>query len=206
MEWSLPVADPRPPESRFSITTGGKSAFPAPGRLGTLTWAMPSPPLCPFPAPEISVLSSLSYPSERVDVRQLQHHFSQLVRPTPSGQGLTWWVVSRSGEALPMGVLSHKWQMFKPQQARSSKSNHPQYAHLCFPAAKRRPLGYRPTQQISIHLCTHAWESQRWQTPSWFPGLMSPVGSGQGAPSFTGPSWRRTGWCLNRHQAGGRLK
>lgn len=75
------MADPRPPESRFSITAGGKSAFrrgrggvsgPSSGR------SFPLP--CPFPSPEISVLSS-SYPSERVHIRQLRH----------SGQGLSRW-------------------------------------------------------------------------------------------------------------------
>lgn len=74
-----PACDPRTPESRFSVTAGGKSAFLAPGVSGS------SSGQC-FPLP--CVLSS-SYPSERVDIRQLQHRFSQLVRPAPSGQGLT---------------------------------------------------------------------------------------------------------------------
>ena len=51
-------------------------------------------PLCLFPSLEISLYFSLypflllSSPSERVDIRQLQHHSSQLVRPAPSG--LQW--------------------------------------------------------------------------------------------------------------------
>lgn len=51
---------------------GGGVSGPSSGR------SFPLP--CPFPSPEISVLS-LSYPSERVHIRQLQH----------SGQGLSRW-------------------------------------------------------------------------------------------------------------------
>ena len=66
------------------------------------------------------------------------------------------------------------WVIDMQTSARSSKSNHPQYPHLCFPAAKRSPLGNGPKQQISTtHLCTHTWESQRWRTPGWFPGLLT---------------------------------
>lgn len=39
--------------------------------------------------------------------------------------------------------------------------------------------------------------------PRLVSGLAHPVSSGQGAPSFTGPFWRRTGWCLDRHLQGG---
>ena len=51
-------------------------------------------PLCLFPSLEISLYFSLcpllllSSPSETVDIRQLQHHSSQLARPAPSG--LQW--------------------------------------------------------------------------------------------------------------------
>ena len=43
-----PPCDPRAPESRFSVTAGGKSAFLAPGGLRILIWAMLSSPLCPL--------------------------------------------------------------------------------------------------------------------------------------------------------------
>ena len=49
------------------------SAFPSPLVLFPSSFS-----LCPFPSPEISLLHSLSSPSERADVGQLQHHSSQL--------------------------------------------------------------------------------------------------------------------------------
>lgn len=43
-----PPHDPSAPESRLSVTAGGKSAFLAPGGLRILIWAMLSPPPCPL--------------------------------------------------------------------------------------------------------------------------------------------------------------
>ena len=49
----------------------------------------------------------------------------------------------------------------------------------------------------------HMGESHLWVrvpqqcTTGWFPGLITPVDSAQGAPSLTGPFWKHTGWCLN---------
>ena len=68
----------------------GVSSFLVPGGLSTLiqTTLSPSPlslspPLSPslLPSP-----TSLTHPSKTVDVRQLQHHSSQRVRPIPLGQ------------------------------------------------------------------------------------------------------------------------
>ena len=58
----------------------------------------------------------------------------------------------------------------------------------------------------------HMGESHLWVrvpqqcTTGWFPGLITPVDSAQGAPSLTGPFWKHTGWCLNRHPQWGGLK
>jgi len=50
---------------------------------------------------------------------------------------------------------------------------------------------------------SHLWlESHSQHTTGWFPGLITPVDSAQGAPSLTGPFWKHTGWCLNRHTQG----
>ena len=45
-------------------------------------------------------------------------------------------------------------------------------------------------------------QSCRRRKTGWFLGLITPVVSGQGAASFTGPFWKRGGWCLKRHQQG----
>lgn len=66
--------------SCFRNTVFGKSALVAPGRLRILIQAMISPSPCPFPSPDILLLLlSLSSPSEKVDIRHLQHHSSQLL-------------------------------------------------------------------------------------------------------------------------------
>ena len=59
------------------------------------------------------------------------------------------------------------------------------------------------------HILVYTWvsptcglESHSRHTTGWFPGLITPVGSAQGAPSLTGPFWKHTGWCLNRRPQG----
>ena len=50
-------------------------------------------------------------------------------------------------------------------------------------------VGENPTSGLQAHSrCTRGW----------FLGLITPVGSGQGAPSLTGPFWKTAGWCLNK--------
>ena len=105
-ECRFPVRDKRPPEPLVSASASLVSllSWPLGVSVPSFRQCFP-PPLVPFPSPlslsplflslswnlstSLSVLSSLcpllllSYPSKTVDVRQLQHHFSQLVRPAP---------------------------------------------------------------------------------------------------------------------------
>ena len=55
------------------------------------------------------------------------------------------------------------------------------------------PVGEGPTCWLGTH---------RQRTTGWFLGSITPVGSGQGAFSFTGPFWKHAGRCLNRHAQG----
>ena len=55
-------------------------------------------------------------------------------------------------------------------------------------------MGENPTSGLQAHSrCTGGW----------FLGLITPVGSGQGAPSLTGPFWKPAGWCLNKYTPAG---
>ena len=80
-----------------------------------------------------------------------------------------------------------------------------QSSHLYFPATERSPVGNKLKWKLSIYWCSCGWESQlwvqshRWYTTDWFPGLITLAGSGQDAPSFTGPFWKQAAWCLNTH-------
>ena len=50
---------------------------------------------------------------------------------------------------------------------------------------------------------SHLWVRVPQSTYNWLVSRLDPpVGSAQGAPSFTGPFWKHTGWCLNRHPQG----
>ena len=92
-ERSFPVGDKRPPEplvseslrlaSLTSRSLGAsvpsfRQCFPLPLVLFPLLISLYFSFLCPLLLP--------SYPSERGDVGQLQHHSCQLVRPAPSGR------------------------------------------------------------------------------------------------------------------------
>ena len=77
-----------------------------------------------------------------------------------------------------------------------------------FPATNRSSTGNGLKWQIPIYWCMHRWvstfgfRSQRQHTIVWFLGLITLVGSGQDARSFTGPFWKHTGWYLNRYPQG----
>ena len=54
---------------------------------------------------------------------------------------------------------------------------------------------------------SHLWVRVPQSTYNWLVSRLDPpVGSAQGAPSLTGPFWKHTGWCLNRHPQWGGLK
>ena len=165
------MADPCPPESRFSITAGGKSAFRRGVSGPSSGQSFPLP--CPFPSPEISVLSS-SFPSERVHIRQLQH----------SGQGLSRW------EAY---LMSDRHSNLSPRL----KVQSPPTSSPLFPCRQEKsPWGRGQEADFHTLEYTHV-RVPKMMDPRLASGLAHPLGSGQGAPSFTGPFWRHTGWCLN---------
>ena len=84
----FPVGDKWPPEPLVSASLHLVSlpSWLLGVSVPSFRQCFPFPPPFPFPSPEISLLLSLSCPSDRVDVRQLQHHSSQVVRPAPSGR------------------------------------------------------------------------------------------------------------------------
>ena len=101
------------------------NAFPSPLVLFPSSFS-----LCPFPSPETSLLlHSLSSPSERADVGQLEHRSSQLGPLTmkddkPRWKGLT----SHRADLGPGAPLTRDLRggcRFKPHLCSGSKSEHP---------------------------------------------------------------------------------
>ena len=125
-----------------------------------------------------------------MDIRQLQHRFSQLVRPAPSGQGLSRWEVY---------LMSDRHANLSPELEVQS----PPISSPLFPCRQEKSPWER-AQAADFHhtlVYTHV-RVPKMTDPRLVSRLAHPVGSGQGAPSFTGPFWRHTGWCLNRHLQG----
>ena len=123
--------------SCFSITKAVRLS--APSGLSFLTWAMLSPlplsfflhrfPFVPFPLLKSLCFFTLSSPSERADVGQLEHRSSQL-RPLtmkddkPRWEGLT----SHRANLGPGAPLTRDLRggcRFKPHLCSGSKSEHP---------------------------------------------------------------------------------
>ena len=195
------------------------------GGLSTLSQARLSPspfvcfpshspfPLCPFPSPEISLLlclllslsSLLFYPSERMDLEQLHHHFSWLVRPAPTGQqwltfmGDEWKSERFASHHADLGPAGSPWEGIYESDSGSDlksysgwKSNHPNSLTFIFLPPREVPLGMGWSGN-SLYT-VHAWlrvrtcglQSHRRHETGWFPDFISPVGSGQVPPSFPG--------------------
>ena len=98
--WAVPFwgeAPPGPLNAALLWVTSGhmtllfqcqEGSLPGPWRSQDLIQGMLSPPPCPSPSPEISLLllsRPLLSPSQTVSVGQLQPPCSQLLRPAPSG-------------------------------------------------------------------------------------------------------------------------
>ena len=137
-----------------------------------------------------------------------------------AGNGSPWRVTSRGGrgslhtlQTLVQRALPD-WRFMRVIEVQTSyrvvgcKSDRPNILTFIFLPPREVPLGRSWSGRL-LYTGACMGESptcgsgtHRRRTTGWFPGLISPVGSGQGAPSFTGPFWKRADWYLNRQPQG----
>jgi len=147
-------------------------------------------PLCLFPSLEISLYFSLcpllllSSPSETVDIRQLQHHSSQLARPAPSGlQWLTLTGDKQRWERLASHcanlyasliaqlvknppVMQETWVQFLgwEDSPREGHGNPLHYSCLENPHRQRSLEGYNPWSLKESDATKHSTQYKPWSS------------------------------------------
>ena len=199
-----------------------RSASLASGGLSSLIQETLSPlPFFPFPLLKSLYFSVLSYfcPVILRVWSSGSSHLSLWDLLPLAGNGSPWRVTREVGEALL--IPCRPWPSGLPADQRFMRvievkahyvwwlevwSSLYSHLHFLLPRGVLEVMGWssrflytgvqvgeRPTCGLQSHT---GW------TTVCFPGLITLVGSGQGASPFTDPFWKPAGWCLNRHLQG----
>ena len=181
---------------------------------------------CPFPSPEVFLLLSLSSlqpcssegawtsGSYSISPLSLQGRVSSswqwltLMGDEPrGGRGSPHSIQTLAQQTLPDLRFMSMIEVQTSYHVAAGSPTVPVFSPL-FLVTQRCSTGDGLKWQISIYWYMHRWvstfgfHSQRQCTTVWFLGLITLVGSGQDARSFTGPFWKHTGWYLNRYPQG----